>query len=465
MDSVDFLLVDLWSQAGGDPAALERLRLTGEEPSLPSSFRVGAVAQTTIAAAALAAAEVHHQRGAARQDVSVDMRHASIEFRSERYFSVDGAPAPELWDMIAGVYRCGDGRWVRLHTNFPHHRDGVLALLNCVYDKGAVAQALSKWKAEEFEAAAAERKLVVAMMRSFEEWDAHPHDVALAGLPLFSLERIGDAPPETRASSARPLSGVRVLELTRIIAGPVCGRTLAVHGADVMLVTAPHLPSIDALAMDTGRGKLATSLDLRDPLQRESFARLVRGADIIVQGYRPGGLADLGFGPEECAKLRPGIIYVSLSAYSHDGPWADRRGFDSLVQTATGFNHAEAEAAGSTSPKPLPCQALDHGTGYLMAFVAMMALARRAREGGSWHARLSLAQTARWMRGLGRLDNGLSAPEPSDREVNAQLETTPSGFGTLTATRHAAMMSATQAKWERPSVPLGFHAPQWPERA
>src|SRR5262245_16986138 len=301
-------LSKLWREFGHDPAALEAIELTGADPVLPSSFAVGAAAQASIAAAALAAAELWRLRTGQRQRVAVDMRGAAIECRSERYLRVAGRQAPDLWDKIAGTYRCGDGRWVRLHTNFPHHRDGVLKLLGCAYDREAVGRALQNWRAEDLETAAAEAGLVVTAMRSFAEWDAHPQGRAVAGLPVLSIERIGGAPAQALPSGERPLSGVRVLDLTRIIAGPVCGRTLAAHGADVLLVSSPHLPSVEQLVIDTGRGKLSTYLDLRAAVGRDALTALLRSADVFVQGYRPGGLAALGFGPQEAAKIRPGIV-------------------------------------------------------------------------------------------------------------------------------------------------------------
>ena len=450
----------LWQDAGHDPAALADLALTGTEPVLPSSFAVGTAAQASIAAAALAAAELWRHRGGRRQRVAVDMRAAAIEFRSERYLRVDGKPAPEGWDKIAGLYRCGD-RWLRLHTNFPHHRDGVLRLLQCDYDRAAVARALKDWSAEAFETAAAEAGLVVTAARSLAEWDAHAQGRAVASLPALMIEKIGEAPPQPLPLAARPLDGVRVLDLTRVIAGPVCGRTLAAHGADVMLVTAAHLPAIAPLVIDSGRGKLSTRIDLRDASGRETLTGLMRSADVMVQGYRPGTIAARGFDPEAAARIRPGIVYVSLSAYGPLGPWASRRGFDSLVQTASGFNLAEADAFGSDEPKPLPVQALDHASGYLLAFGAMTALLRRATVGGSWHVRVSLAQTAHWLRGLGRID-GTACPDLAFDDVGDRLERTPSGFGELTVVRHAAVMPQTPPRWVRPSVPLGTDAPRWP---
>ncbi|HZR60664.1 MAG TPA: CoA transferase [Xanthobacteraceae bacterium] len=452
----------LWRGAGLDEAALRDISFTGAEPVLPSSFAVGTAAQATIGAAALAAAELWRLRSGRRQHVTVDMRAAAIEFRSERYLRVDGKVPKDYFDAIAGLYRCGDGRWVRLHTNLPHHCSGLLKLLGCDHDRAAVARTLQDWRGEELEDAAAAAGLVVTACRSFAEWDAHPQGRALAHLPLFSIERIGDAPVEPLPAAARPLSNIKVLDLTRIIAGPVCGRTLAAHGADVLLVTAKHLPGMLPLIIDTGRGKLSTALDLRQTDARDTLASLARDADVFVQGYRPGAIAAFGFSPQELAKLRPGIVYVSLCAYGHDGPWATRRGFDSLVQTASGFNDAEAEAFGDNEPRALPAQVLDHATGYLLAFAAMAALIRRAEHGGSWHVRCSLAQTGHWLRRLGRID-GATCADPRSADVRDLMEEAPSGFGTLTAVRHAATLSETPPHWARPSVPLGAHAPAWPE--
>ena len=454
------VLVELWRDAELDDEALYDAFLTGAEPVLPSSFAVGTAAQATIGATALAAAELWRLRTERRQRVRVEMRNAAIEFRSERYLRVDGKDPDDHHDAIAGLYRCGDGRWARLHTNLPHHRDGLLKLLGCDHDKRAVQRALEHWPAESLETAAAEAGLVVTACRSFAEWDGHLQGRAIANLPLFSIDKIGDAPRLKLTPAERPLSGIKVLDLTRIIAGPVCGRALAGHGAEVLLVTAAHLPSMLPLVIDTGRGKLSATIDLRQSSGRETLAQLVRQADVFVQGYRPGAVAAHGFSAEEVARLRPGIIYASLSAYGHEGPWAYRRGFDSLVQTASGLNLAEAEAFGSPEPRALPAQALDHATGYLLAFAIMAALQRRAEQGGSWHVRVSLAQTGYWLRQLGRID-GVHCRDPGFDDVRDRLQDAPSGFGVLTAVRHAAEMSETPPHWARPSVPLGTHAPGW----
>ena len=458
------ILSDLWTLLGGEDSALDAVTLTGEEPQLPSSFRVAAAAQASIAAAGLAAAEIWKLRSGQSQAVSVDMRHAVVECRSERYLRVNGEPPPPAWDAIAGVYRTGDQRFVRLHTNFPHHRAAVCRVLDCKGEREAAQAALMQWDGEAFETAAYAAGGVVALMRSYQEWSALPQAKTLAGLPPVIVEKIGEAAPRRWPAGERPLEGLRILDLSRVIAGPVAGRALSAHGADVMLVSGPDLPAIPWLTIDTGRGKFSCFLDLKSEEGRARFRELLADADIFSQGYRPGALASLGLSPEEAAAISPGLITVSLSAYGHMGPWAGRRGFDSLVQTATGFNHAEGQAAGIDGPKELPAQMLDHATGYLMAFGAMMARVRQAREGGSWHVRVSLAQTGRWLWDLGRLAEGLKTPDIPGEAVQPLMEESSSGFGPLRAVGHAAILSRTPAFWSRPAMPLGSHPPEWPPR-
>ena len=452
------IAADLCARVGLNDAP--PLTVTGAEPILPSSFRVDAAAAASIGASALAAEAIWRHRTNAGQGVSIDLRHAAAEFRSERYLRIADTPPKDPWDPIAGAYPTAD-RWVRLHTNFPHHRDGILKLLACENTKESVAAALRRWKAEAFETAAFQAGMCVSAYRSLAQWDAHPHAQALAGLPPLRLERLHPAPPRPfTANPTRPLSGLRVLDLTRVIAGPVAARTLAAHGADVLTVASPNIPNLPTLIADTGRGKRACAIDLETAEGRATLRALVEQADIFLQSYRPGALARHGFGPAQVAAMNPGIIVGTLSAYGESGPWAGKRGFDSLVQTATGFNHAEAEAAGASSPKPLPCQALDHASGYLLALAAMAARLRQAKEGGSWKVSVSLATTGHWLRSLGRID-GLATPDPGFDTITDLLE--PSSFGiTPTQTiRHAAAMSATPAHWPRGASTLGADQPVW----
>jgi crotonobetainyl-CoA:carnitine CoA-transferase CaiB-like acyl-CoA transferase len=294
--------------------------LIGAEPVLPSSFAVGTAAQATIAASALAANELWRHRSGQRQQVSVDMRDAGIEFRGERYLRVDGAPPHEHRDRTVGLYRTRDNRWIRLHTNLPHHRAATLKLLGSDYDRASVQRAIDRWDAFDLEDAAARAGLVVTATRSFAEWDATPQGQEVAKQPLFFIDQIGDAPPRLLPAGERPLAGIRVLDLTRVIAGPVCGRTLAAHGAGVLNISAAHLPTMEALVIDTNRGKLTAQIDLRDKSGRDKLAALLSEADAFIQGYRPDAIAQYGFSAEDAARIRPGLVCVSLCAYGYAGP-------------------------------------------------------------------------------------------------------------------------------------------------
>ncbi|KAI9325468.1 putative acyl-CoA transferase/carnitine dehydratase [Zopfochytrium polystomum] len=539
------------------PAALS-VTFTGPPRALASSFHLTPLAQSVIAASAVAAASIHLRavRGATTEplSISVDSRRAAVEFASERYVRLakrdtgEIRDAPELWDSIAGLYQCAGTGFVRIHTNFAHHRNGVIRILSDPphpipkpaappHDRASVAAALATWPAELFESVASENNLVVAMVRSAAEfWDAHPQGAAVRSncpeIPV-TITRVDDGSPAQpfpllppRAASAveaaagagagagadeaapLPLAGVKVLDLTRIIAGPVATHTLALYGASVLHVASPNLPDIDASLMDAGRGKRSTHVDLTSAAGRAALGALLdgdgdggdggAGADVLVQGYRPGGVEALGFGAAAARARRPGIVYASLSAYSRSGPWAGKRGFDSLVQTATGFNHDEGEAyaaaaAGSSAaPRAFPVQALDHATGYLLAYGVMVALLRRSVEGGSWNVSVSLAETAWWLRSLGRLDpdeafggKGLEDAERGTKEKEVlQLPSFEEAFrlgylvrgpsewywdkstgerADVVGVKHSAELTGAGFKTESAlsSAPNGTHPPEW----
>jgi crotonobetainyl-CoA:carnitine CoA-transferase CaiB-like acyl-CoA transferase len=456
-------LADLWGLAGGDPAALARVSVTGADPVLPTDFRIGTAATAVVAAGALAAAELWRLRSGRAQSVSVDMRAAVAAFLSERLLRVDGHAPADVRGGIFGFYRTMDGRFLQIHGAMPHHRARILEFLGCEESRTAVAAAVERWKGQELEDALADIRMPAGLVRSRAEWRDHPQGEAVAGLPLLEIARLGDGPVAPLGAAARPLSGVRVLDLTRVIAGPVCGRTLAAYGADVLLVTNPHLDNPPALLMDTGFGKLSASLDLRRAEDAERLRDLIREADVFCQGYRPGALAGLGFGPEEVARLRPGIVYVTLSAYSHAGPWRERRGFETLIQSVSGMAHEHGFGGGLDHPQHLPAQVVDHGTGYLAAFGALTALARRQREGGGHLVRVSLAQTGRWVEGLGRVD-GRGTPPFTLERAGDLLADADTPFGRLRHVVPAARFSDTPACWIRPPVPAGTHPPAWPPR-
>jgi len=453
-------LGEIWQSVGGAPEALARVTLTGADPILPTGFKIGTAAAAVIGATGLAATELWRQRTGRAQTVAVDLRAAVAAFRSERYLRVNGEP-PQERDPIFGFYRTADARWIQIHSNFPHHRAGVVKLLGCEATREAVAAAVAQWKAGDLEDAVAAAGLVAGMVRSREEWREHPQGRAVGALPLLEVLRVGDSPPEPAGQGDRPLAGVRVLDLTRVIAGPVCGRALASHGADVLYVSSPRLPNLPSHIMDNGFGKLSTSLDLERAEDADRLRQLVRGADVFSQGYRPGALARHGFAPEDLARLRPGIVCVSLCAYGHAGPWHQRRGFETLVQSVSGMAHEHGRSAGGDAPKHLPAQVVDHGTGYLAAFGALIALARRAREGGSYLVRLSLAQTGWWVDSLGRVD-GRATPDQTLADVGDLLAERETSFGRLRHVVPAARLSETPCFWARPPVPLGTHAAAWP---
>src|SRR5262245_29803050 len=360
----------------------------GTDPVLPTPFRVGVAGTATVAASGLAAAELWELRTGRCRQVAVDRCQAAGSLGSGHYMSLGDGKLSAARHSIMGVYPSRDGRWSYLHCNFPNHRAAALKVLGVAEDRDAVARAVAKWNAADLEEAIIAAKGAGGMARTRAEWATHPQPAAIAAVPLMEIVRIGDSAPEPLPAGNRPLSGVRVLDLTRVLAGPTCARTLAEHGADVLKITAAHLPNLGYQEWDTGHGKLSAQLDLRVPGEVETLRELVRQADVFSQGYRPGALAARGLTPEELAALRPGLVYVALSAFGHNGPWASRRGFDTVVQTVSGMTIRQAETVPGKTPGPqfYPVSAIDYCTGHLTAFGAMVALARRARGGarGAW---------------------------------------------------------------------------------
>jgi crotonobetainyl-CoA:carnitine CoA-transferase CaiB-like acyl-CoA transferase len=462
----------LWLDAGLPAAALDGAELPDPaRPVLAASLPAAGALQAAIGAAALAAVEVGARRGGPRQRIGVGADDAAAE--AGGHFAIDGT-VPPLWDRLAGLYRCADGH-VRLHTNFAHHRDAALRVLGLPEgdgtDRAAVEAAVTGWPALKLEDAVMAAGGVAAALREPSDWDAHAQAGALAAEPLVDITPIdtGGAPAPPRrwpalAPGARPLAGLRVLDLTRILAGPVGARTLAAYGADVLMVNGPHLPNIAAIA-ELSRGKRSALLDLRDAAGRARLLALAADAHVFLQGYRPGALDGLGFSAQALAERRPGIVCASLAAWGFGGPWAGRRGFDSLVQTATGLNAIEGRAwaehqgdGRAPAPRALPVQALDYAAGFLLAFGIETALLRQQQDGGSWQVRVSLAGVGRWLRGLGRVPGGLDGQPPA---LEGRLETGASGWGELTAVRHAARFSHTPPAFDRPAMPPGTHPPAW----
>jgi crotonobetainyl-CoA:carnitine CoA-transferase CaiB-like acyl-CoA transferase len=446
------------------------VEITGaSDPILPTPFRITETATAALAAVGLAVSDLWELRTGRRQQIGIDTRQATASLRSGKYLVMEGAPVSYGRNEIAGVYPAKNGRWSYIHANFPNHRAAALQVLGVPEDPAAVRKAVAQWDALELEEAIIAAKGAGGMVRTIAEWAQHPQAAAIASLPLMEILKIGESPPEALPRGDRPLSGVRVLDLTRVIAGPTCARTLAEHGADVLKITAEHLPSLGRQEYDTGHGKLSARLDLREEKDREILRGLVREADVFSQGYRPGTLGNRGFSPETLAKLRPGIVVVSLSAFGHMGPWASRRGFDTVVQTVSGITHRQGELFPGAEPGPqfYPVSAIDFLTGYLMAFGAMVALARRAREGGSWHVRISLAQVGKWLVDRGEVPYAecRDVPEqftPAELDRWSIVSNTP--VGRLQHLAPVLRLSETPPRWARPTVPLGYHQPVWPAR-
>lgn len=444
-----------------DTRQLQQLHLVGESPLLTTSFHVGVAAQSSMAAAVYSAYQLGEQRGLRTPEILLGMHSAEQECVG--YFKLDGH-APGKWAPLSGLYPCADG-FVRIHANFDHHRDGACRLLGLRgdpsrYESTDLVEALQGVKALQFEDAAAAAGLPIYALRTFSDWDDHPQAKWLERQPLLTIKKIGDAPPRSlqgEVTARTPLAGVRVLDLTRILAGPVAGRTLAAYGADVMLVNSPNLPNIAHIA-DTSRGKRSVHIDLTKAEGREQMANLVADSDVFVQGYRPGGLAELGFAPDDLARINPGIVSVSLSAFGPGGPWQERRGFDSLVQTATGFNDAEAAAFQVSKPRELPVQIIDFASGFLMTFATNVALCRQQQEGGSWQVEVSLAQTAKWLREMGRVTDEIPV---QDLGLSAELRAEQSGFGYLQYVPHAPRVDGEPLLPTRSSNPPGTHPPRW----
>ena len=442
----------------------------GADPILPTPFRLGETSAATLATVGLAVADLWELRTGRRQEVAVDTRRATASLRSGHYMRMDGAPVSTERNAVMGVYPAKNGRWSYLHCNFPNHRAAALSVLGVQEDREAVRDAVAHWNALELEEAIIAANGAGGMVRTMEEWAQHPQAAAVASLPLMEIVKIGDSPPEKLPDGDRPLSGVRVLDLTRVLAGPTCARTLAEHGADGLKITGPHLPNLGYQEYDTGHGKLSAHLDLREPKDLETLRELVRESDVFSQGYRPGTLEKRGLSPERLAQLRPGIVYVSLSAFGHVGPWASRRGFDTVVQTVSGITSRQGELfpGASAGPQFYPVSAIDYLTGYLMAFGALVALARRVREGGSWLVRISLAQTGRWLVGRGQVPVAELEDVPkefSSAELERWSMVSDTRVGRLSHLGPVVSLSETPPHWDRPTVPLGYSEPVWPERS
>ncbi|KAL2067532.1 hypothetical protein VTL71DRAFT_1957 [Oculimacula yallundae] len=480
-DRSDFTTRDtiehLWEQLNLPVEALSSIDLPDADnhsrSGLPSSFKIGHLAQSTIALSALTAALVHSATDKSNgtiPKVTVPLKNACLEFKSEKLYTLNGKKANLGGNLgsLGPVQKTADG-YVRIHDGFPHHAAGALRILGLPPTAAPeeICSALLKWKSVDLETAAIKSGCVIAALRTYAEWDALPQPRFISNMPI-QINKFGPGVTilsrQMSDKDDRCLRGIRVLELSRVIAAPVAGRTLAAHGADVLWITSPNLPDLPDIDRDLARGKRSSQLDLNTQEGRSKLAELVKGADVFIQGYRPGGLAAKGFSPSEVMKINSNIVYANMSAYGNTGPWGQNRGFDSIVQTASGMNVSEAGHFEEGEPaRPMPCQALDHASGYLLATGICVALYKRAIEGGGYEVNVSLAGTMKYLRSLGQFPGktGFDCEIPDEKAIQEYLETRESGFGELKALRHSAAVEGHMPAWDKMPKPLGSDRPSW----
>lgn len=446
-------------------APQESIKLIGEDPVLPTKFRLGESTAAVSLAIGVAINDLWELRTGRRQDLGLDVVHAAATLKSYEYFNERDKPVNTDWAAqrsrqgISWPHPTKDGRYFLPHMGLPHLGARILKILDCEYELESVQRAVASWDALELENAIAEVNACGAMVRSQAEWLAHPHGALMAKQPVIEIKKIGDSEPEPLpdSPSTRPLAGYRVLDLTRILAGPTCARTLAEHGADVLMVTAEHLPQAERFVQDTSHGKRSCFLDLTKTDEREQLLNLVKRTDVFSQGYRPGVMQKLDLSAEQLAMSRPGLIYTSMNCYGYQGPFSNRAGWEQLAQTVTGI----ADEQGEGRPRLLPAAACDYTTGYLAAYGTLLALGLRARQGGSYHVRASLCQSAMFIQRQSRVasyDSKLVIDQDQLASVLCESET---AYGSIDFLGPVLQMSETQPEWDLPTPRLGTHQPEW----
>ena len=438
------MIDEVWAAVAGD-APRPEVSVTGSPGALPSALPTGTVATATVHSALAAAGALLGHRNGRAPTLALDREHVAEAVRSERVFRVDGNPAGAGFAELSRFWRTADG-FVRTHANYPWHRAALLRALDLPGDAGAdtVADHLVTRSAADVEDRVFAAGGVTTRVRTAAEWATHPQGAAVRTEPLVGLHAVGDAAPRVRAAAPLPAGGVRVLDLTRVIAGPVCTRFLGALGADVLRLDPPDHDDVPpGTYSDTLLGKRSAELDLRTHGAR--LHELLDEADVLVCGYRPGSLDRFGLGDAELAERHPGLVVVRLAAWGHSGPWRSRRGFDSVVQAGVGI--ADVERDDESRPGALPCQLLDHGTGYLAAAAALDGLRRQSVGGGTLVRRLSLARTAHWL---------LEGPREQPVPAPAATRTWTAQIGPVEAVTPPGALDGTPLRW--PDPPTRFLA-------
>ncbi|MEM8787145.1 MAG: CoA transferase [Pseudomonadota bacterium] len=456
-DPATVFLEALWCGLGGEPQAMERV-IYVPGPDLPSVFATSALGAASVAAVGLAAAELVAAAGHAAPSASIDWRRTALWFQSS--IAPQGWQIPPIWDAVAGDYATADG-WIRLHTNAAHHRAAALRALglDADADRARVAVAVGAWSGTSLEAAVVAEGGVAAQMRSLADWRVHPQGAAVAAEPQFHLhQQAGGRPDDAPLDPARPLAGVKVLDLTRILAGPIATRALAGLGAQVLRLDPPGWDE-PSVAPDVTLGKRCARLDLKSAAGRARFLDLLAQADVVIQGYRPSALDALDLGAAVRQAARPGLIDIALDAYGWTGPWAGRRGYDSLVQMSAGIARAGMCWRGADRPFPLPVQALDHATGYALAAAALRGLAERRRTGAGLRAFTSLAKTADLLTRVAATPAAAPFPKPRAEDYQSALEQTE--WGPAHRLKAPLKLGGRRLQWDRPAGRLGSSDAVW----
>ena len=439
-----------WSGAGWDA----RVRFADSPEPLATAMPIGQVASIALGAVGFSASAIAERRGIPAGPVMVDPFAAALAMCANDYLRVDGE-TPGSWPELTRFYRASDG-WVFLHGGFPPHTARLVAALDAPLDREALAARVARLPAQDIEDRCVASNTCGRRLQTEADWLAHPAGAAVAARPVLDITPLAGGAPRPWTPAAMPLEGIRVLDLSRVLAGPTIGRTLAEHGAEVLRIASPNLPSIEPLVIDTGYGKRSAFVDLEAAEGRAALTALISQADVFVDGYRPGALARHGLDPDSLDRLSPGIVYLTLSAFGEDGPWGGLRGYDSLVQATVGL-------AGGDPPRRLPCQPLDYLAGYLGAFAIMRALMLRAESGVGARIELSLAGMAHWLRAMAEQIGPVASPpdrNPAVDEIADELCEVDSTVGRITALRPALDVPWRPRQWA-PPVRLGAHPPGW----
>ncbi len=457
----------------GDIPAGEVTR-TGADPLFPSPFKIGTTLADALAARAVAANDLWEVKTGRRQMIDIDVRTAAATAlggddmtrargADREYHPIPVSPDVKHMVELTQPWQTKDDRWFLPHFNLPHLERRVLNVLGAEPTPESVAAAVRTWDAQALEDAIADDNACGGMVRTSEEWLAHPHGAYLAAQPVVKITKVADSAPEPLPEGDQPLSGIRVLDLTRILAGPTASLSLAEHGADVLMVTAPQLPQVTPFVRDTSHGKRSTYLDYINPDDAATLHGLVKDADVFVEGYRPHRLEAHGFGPDELAAARPGLIYVSVNCFGSGGPFGDRAGWDQVAQAVTGVCVIQGDATGAGRPQLTPVYLCDFLTGFLASFGAMVALRRRAIEGGSYRVEVSLAQSAMLLQRQGLISDFENAPgELTDAEFeNYAVTDEDTIYGDLKSLGPVIRMSATSPRWAGTTPQLGSSRPEW----